>query len=181
MMGNKVYYTAGAQHPPSLIKFDFYYMHCVNSSIFFPTFASLPSLSTAAKCRLLEWKGRIDLAMYASRHSPTILLDEITNYRPKAQGTADGGNSWENVFDRARKFEDDGHTSKLIRAIANGKKVSEKSEKEGRQGFRVRGATWDKLGQAAMDSVEAPGNHWVRSAGFEEAWRDVGERDVANL
>ena len=63
--------------------FDFYYMHCVNSSIFFSAFLAAPWLSTANKARLLEWKGRNDLAMYASRHCPDLLLDEITDYKPK--------------------------------------------------------------------------------------------------
>ena len=36
-------------------------------------------LSDANKVRLLEWKVRMDLAMYASRKCPDIHLDEIRN------------------------------------------------------------------------------------------------------
>ena len=157
--------------------FDFYYMHCVNSSVFFPAFMALPSLSDADKCRLLEWKGRLDLAMYASRHSPTPRLDDITGYRSAgADGKQQG---WEDVFARIRRFEDDGHASKLVRAVANGQKVS--APYEGQPGFRVGGETWERLGLAVVDSVELPGENWVRSAGFDEAWKDVKNRPTAQL
>src|SRR5579862_908272 len=74
------WYTAAAQHPPKQIKFDFYYLHCFNSSIFFPLFLSLPSIPIQTKARLLTWKVRLDLAMYASRRSPKLLWEEVEGY-----------------------------------------------------------------------------------------------------
>ncbi|ORY19300.1 hypothetical protein BCR34DRAFT_621122 [Clohesyomyces aquaticus] len=175
MINATIYYTSAAQHPPHIPKFDFYYMHCVNGSIFFSSFLNQSWLSTTNKARLLQWKVWIDLAMYASRQSPALLLDEITNYHPKA-GNAAG---WEDVFERARKFEDDGHLSKLVRALAHGEKFCK--EYEGREGFLVKGDMWRKLGHMAIDSVEAGEPHWVRSAGFAQAWDGVPLREEARL
>jgi hypothetical protein len=104
--------------------------------------------------------------MYASRASPTLLLDEITCYTP-----ADNDGSWERIIERVNALPDDGHASKLVRALAHGEQVCKKFE--GRKGFVVKGDMWRKLGNMAVDSVDAGGPTWVRSAGFEEAWKDV--------
>ncbi|KAF2267272.1 hypothetical protein CC78DRAFT_531046 [Lojkania enalia] len=173
MINAIVYYTAAAQHPPHQVKIDFYYMHCVNCSIFFPVFLSQPWLSTPNKIRLLEWKVRNDLVMYASRRSPKLLISEIRDYKSKKNS------EWQDVFARVKSFPDDGHASKLVRALANGQKICEMFE--GRKGFVVEGDMWRILGNMAIDSVEAGEPHWVRSCGFEEAWRGVPEREQARL
>ncbi|KAL5423641.1 hypothetical protein PMIN04_003778 [Paraphaeosphaeria minitans] len=166
MVNAAVFYTAAAQHPPSVPKFDFYYIHVTNASIFFSTFLALPSLTSATKRRLLEWKVRSDLAMYSSRASPALLMDDLTTYK-----TADKDDSWERVVERVNALSDDGHASKLVRALAHGEQVCKKFE--GRDGFVVQGDMWRRLGNMAVDSVEAGGPTWVRSAGFAEAWKDV--------
>lgn len=76
-------------------------------------------------------------------------------------------------MDRAVRFDDDGHTSKLIRALAHGEIICR--EFEAKEGFRVRGEDWLQLGHMAIDSVErgGEGEIWVRSAGFDEAWEAV--------
>ena len=138
-----VYFTAGAQHPPKVIKFDFYFMHCVNCSIFFSTFLAQPWLGEGDKIRLLEWKGRLDLAMYSSRHPQTPLMDEIHNYRPKTPSPA-GGDPWGNIFDRAGRCEDDGHAVKLIRALAHGEDVC--ASYNDREEFPVKDGMWLQIG-----------------------------------
>jgi hypothetical protein len=35
----------------------------------------------------------------------------------------------------------------------------------------IKGDMWDKVLHLIVDSVEAPGPNWVRSCGFEEAWK----------
>lgn len=135
-----VYYTGGAQHPPKQIKFDFYYMHCVNCSIFFSAFLKAPWLDTSSKVRLLEWKGRLDLCMYASRRSPKPLMEEIINYRPAKPEES----SWEEVCRRIREHQDDGHGSKLVRAIAHGQEIC-KPFKDAST-FPIQGAMWQQLG-----------------------------------
>jgi hypothetical protein len=103
MINSVIYYTAGAQNPPKQVKFDFYYMHCVNASIFWQTFNNLPWLSIEYKARLLEFKARLDLVMYASRRSPKPLLEEITGYVPKDLEV--GGGEWSGIFDRMFEHE----------------------------------------------------------------------------
>lgn len=168
-----VYYTGASQRPPKQVKFDFFFMHCVNSSIFFSSFLRQSWLSSSNKIRLLEWKVRTDLAMYASRGSPPLRLEEVTNHKSKKDS------SWEEIFSRINKFEDDGHASKLIRALANGEKLCGKFEKK--EGFVVKGDMWRQLGNMVVDSVEAGEPTWVRSTGFEEAWKNVPERETARL
>jgi hypothetical protein len=119
-------------------------MHAVNSSIFYSTFLSQPSFSTDTKCRLLEWKGRQDLVMYASRRSPEPLMEEITNYLPR-KAVVPGGEEaqWRDIVDRVVHHEDDGHASKLVRALAHGQVVSKPWEKDS---FRIKDGMWLKLG-----------------------------------
>ncbi|KAI9822586.1 MAG: hypothetical protein M1827_000305 [Pycnora praestabilis] len=178
MTNAAVYYTGGAQHPPKQIKFDFYYMHCVNCSIFFSAFLKQPWLSQGNKVRLLEWKGRNDLAMYASRHSPEPLLREITNYKPKEPSSL-GGDPWGRIFQRCGEYEDDGHASKLLRALAHGEEICRPYE--GNEAYRIKGKMWLQLGHMAIDSVEDTGDTWVRSAGFDQAWEKMEDRPRAQL
>jgi hypothetical protein len=170
-----VYFTAAAQRPPHQVKFDFYYMHCVTSSIFFSNFLSSANdfLTPATKRRLLEWKVWNDIIMYASRHSPNLFLSEITDYKPKADS------DWDKIILRANKLEDDGHASKVIRALANGQKSCQPYEDK--SGFVIKGDAWRKIGHMAIDSVEAGEPHWTRSCGFDQAWEDVPLRDGAKL
>lgn len=140
-----VYFTGGAQHPPKVVKFDFYYMHCVNASIFFSSFLHQFSLSVENQIRLLEWKGRIDLAMYASRRAPEPLMNEITRYQPKISSGEGGEDPWANIIDRVIRHEDDGHASKLIRALAHGQKAcAPYAERD--EDFRIKNAMWLQLG-----------------------------------
>ncbi|TVY45398.1 Oxidoreductase [Lachnellula subtilissima] len=124
MINSTIYFTAAAQHPPKQVKFDFYFMHCLNSSIFFPTFNEQSWLSTANKVRLLQWKGYLDLAMYASRRSPPLLLEEISTYVPAKLEKGEG--EWPGIFQRLWELEDDGHAIKLGRAVRNGELTAEK-------------------------------------------------------
>jgi hypothetical protein len=172
MINSCIYYTAAAQNPPKQVKIDFYYMHCVNSSIFWPTFNVQSWLSTANKVRLLQWKGYLDLAMYASRRSPALYLNEITNYEPVKPKEAD----WDGIFTRLFEYEDDGHAVKLGRAIRNGELASRAWEGKGDEWMKVKGDMWEKIGNMAIDSVEDTGVRWARSVGFEEAWVDYKDR-----
>ncbi|CAN9111464.1 unnamed protein product [Alternaria alternata] len=174
MINAAVYYTAAAQRPPHQVKFDFFYMHCVNSSIFFSAFLSpASSLSPAIQCRLLEWKVWNDITMYVSRGCPSLLINEINSYAP----TKDSGIG--EVIKRVNKVEDDGHACKLVRAVANAEAVCKKWE--GKEGMLIKGDIWRKIGHMALDSVEAGEPHWVRSCGFKEAWEKIPLRDGARL
>lgn len=172
MMDAIVFYTAAAQHPPKAIKIDFFFMHCVNASIFWPTFNALSWISDENKCRLLEWKGRLDLAMYVSRGTPPLLKEEIEAY------TAETGKdvSWENLGERLFKVKgDDGHAVKLLRALGTAEQVCKELE-----GGKVQKGQWLGIGRMVVDSVEAvqgsDQSPWARSVGFDKAWDDVKDR-----
>jgi hypothetical protein len=151
---------------------DFYFLHCTNSSIFFPTFNAQTCLSPSNKARLLKLKGYMDLAMYASRRSPPLLLEEITTYVPKRLEAGEA--EWKGIFQRLFEYEDDGHAVKLGRAVANGEAICGKWESE--KWAKVKGWMWEKIGNMVIDSVEDEGKSWVRSAGFDEAWEDFVDR-----
>lgn len=168
MINAVAYYTAGAQRPDKMHKIDFYYMHCVNCSIFYSAFHKQDWISDAHKARLLEWKVRTDLAMYASRKSPDIRMEDIRDYKPKM------ASGWAGIEDRVVKFDDDGHASKLIRALAHGQQICQPYED--RDEFRLKHDDWLQIGHMVIDSVEGAKQNWVRSAGFEEAWIDIPPR-----
>ena len=64
-------------------------MHCVNCYAFYDAFLKEATwISDENKARLLEWKGRLDLCMYASRRSPELRMDVIEEYQPKHPGLA---------------------------------------------------------------------------------------------
>jgi hypothetical protein len=146
-------------------------MHCLNSSLFFSSFLS--SLPRSTRRRLLEWKVWNDIAMYVSRGCPDLLVNEINNYAPVKESGMD------EVIKRVNAVEDDGHACKLVRAIAHGEAVCGKYD--GKDGFKIRGDMWKKVGHMAVDSVEAGEPHWVRSCGFGEAWENIPLRDGARL
>ncbi|KAI9647188.1 hypothetical protein NHQ30_003571 [Ciborinia camelliae] len=172
MINSSGFFTAAAQNPPKQVKFDFFYMHCVNTSIFFTSFNSQDFLSEAQKARLLEWKGRLDLAMYASRGSPELLLEEISGYVPKLLEIGDA--EWSGLFQRLFEFEDDGHAVKLGRAVAHAQVVCQGYEDE--DWAKIKNFMWLKIGNMVVDSVEDTGETWARSVGFDEAWSKFEDR-----
>jgi len=172
MINSAVYFTAAAQHPPKQVKFDFFYMHSVNCSIFFPTFNAQTWLSEANKIRLLKLKVYTDLAMYVSRGTPPLLLEEVATYVPKKLEAGDA--EWKGIFQRLFEHEDDGHAVKLARAVRNAEVMSK--EYEGEKWAKIKTFMWEKIGNMVVDSVEDTGNNWARNVGFEEAWANFEDR-----
>jgi hypothetical protein len=134
------YFTATAQRPTKQVKFDFFYIHSMNATIFFTKFISLPFLSARSKQRLLEWTGRLSLLLYVSRNSPELFLNDVTEY--------EASRSWETIFAYANAhLRDDGHIGKLARAIANGEKVCRPYETRAKEmGLMITGNMWIKIG-----------------------------------
>ncbi|KAH8434572.1 questin oxidase family protein [Aspergillus melleus] len=165
-----VYYSSAAQNPPKQVKFDFFLIHCLNSSIFFSKIVSLPFLDIKTRLRLLEWKGRLDLLLYVSRGAPQLLVDEVTTY-PASK-------SWETIFKHCVAHpSDDGHLPKLARAVAHGEDVCRKFESQATErGLKITGDMWLRIGNMVMDSTSDQGPLWVRSTGFKEAWAEFPER-----
>ncbi|KAJ5947597.1 hypothetical protein N7466_000612 [Penicillium verhagenii] len=170
MINTVVHYTSAAQRRDKEVKIDFFFIHNLNSSIFFSTLMDLPLLGQKSKCRLLEWKGRLDLLTYVSRNSPDLLLEEVTNYPAKQD--------WEAVISQSVAHpHDDGHLVKLVRAVAHGQNVCRPFEKKA--AMPISGDMWLKIGNMAVDSTDGCGTNgamWIRSTGFDEAWVDISGR-----
>lgn len=124
-------------------------MHCLNATVFLPSFLALPDLDISSKVRLLEWKGRLDLLFYVSRGTPELHLDEITKYKPSRD--------WKAIFAQTTENDqDDGHASKLVRALAHGEQVSRPFEAQAREkGLMITGDMWLKIGNMGKSPVLA--------------------------
>ncbi|KAJ5495276.1 Oxidoreductase ptaJ [Penicillium diatomitis] len=171
MMNTVVYYTAAAQRPNKAIKLDFFFLHCVNSAIFFSRLICLPGASQRTRLRLLEWKGRLDLLMYVSRGCPELRKEDILNH----PATKD----WSAVFASAASHpKDDGHLVKFVRAVAHAEQVCKPYEDQDRESMPVKGKMWLQIANMAVDSTVGAEDSamWVRSTGFEEAWENVAGR-----
>ena len=172
--------AGAAQNPKKIVKFDFYLMHAVNSTIFFSQFLKQDWISTANKAKLMEWRGREDMLLYVSRGTPKLSIEEIINYKPLRSSQ-----TWAMLFKRGSEMMDDGHSAKLIRAFAHGRKVCAPYEHLGH--FLIKGDMWLQLANmgklctaveldvkmlmcVAIDSVEGAETRWIRDPGFEEAW-----------
>ena len=88
-----------------------------------------PWISDENKIRMVEWMGRLGLAAYVGVGCPELHLDEITNYVPKSLQ-----DQWPRLIKRATAVEDDGHTSKVVRALIHGQQASKE--------FEGRGNSW---------------------------------------
>lgn len=120
--------------------------------------------------RLLEWKIRMDLAQYAARAVPPMSIDRIAAYKPKSGTAATKEEEPIDVVSRLHSFDDDGHAIKLGRAAGICQQVS--AQYEDRDWMRLKGReNWMKVLHMIVDSVEGPGQRWVRTTGLEEAWK----------
>ncbi|KAK0739736.1 hypothetical protein B0T21DRAFT_285831 [Apiosordaria backusii] len=170
MFNAAVWVASGAavcmQDKGKVPKFDFFLMHHVNASPFFVTVNKMDWVPSKTKKRLLEWKMRMDLLQFVARGCPELNLGRLEGYKPKKP---DQGQKVEEIVARLHDFGDDGHAIKLGRATVVCRNISRPYEQK--DGFMVKGGLWEKICHLIVDSVEAAGEHWVRSAGFEEAWK----------
>ncbi|KAK4155477.1 hypothetical protein C8A00DRAFT_41938 [Chaetomidium leptoderma] len=152
-------------------KFDFFLMHHVNSGPFFVTLNAQDWIPVETKARLLEWKIRMDLLQYAARGAPELSGEKLASYQPRKPNA---GGSLAETIARLHTFPDDGHSIKLGRAAVICRNLCKKYEDEGKDWLVVKGDDmWDRVCHLIVDSVEAPGSTWVRSTGFDEAWKDI--------
>ena len=133
------YFASAAQRPDKQIKFDFFYLHGVTSSIFLSKIITLPFLDARAKARLLEWTGRLDLMLYVGYGTAELRLDEVTNY-PATK-------SWDTVFAYSTaQASDDGHLPKMVRALKNGEQACRPFEDRAEElGLKIKGDMWLKI------------------------------------
>lgn len=111
--------------------------------------------------------------MYASRGSPDLHLEAITEYQPRQPSNKDA-EPWKSIFERANAIRDDGHAAKLVRALAAGQKICEPWERS--PDFRVKKEHWLNMAHMALDSFDNEGPNWVFSTGFDNAWENIPDR-----
>lgn len=168
--------TSAAFHPGKQPKMDFFLIHHVNASPIFLALNSQDWISAETKARILEWKIRMDVIQYAARAAPPLDLGNITRYQPKKDVNA-------TPFDTVSRLHDlpeDGHAIKLARAAL----ICRDAVKpyEGKEWVKIRGdELWSKVYHLIVDSAEAPGPNWVRTAGLDEAWAEVPDLQDAKL
>ena len=177
MINVSAWFAAAAQRPGKEPKFDFFYMHCVNFSIFLTLFSTASWLSLRDKVRLLEWSFRIALIIYVCQGSPPLLFDEIVNYRPRRSECM----NWPDITSRAKDIPCDGHVVKMIRALRHGSTVSRIYEAQNDVGgrFPVKGSMWLQIANMVLDSTEDypdVRDKWMRGPGFDKAWDVVPDR-----
>lgn len=173
MISTCAYFSGAAQDRAQVTrktKIDFFYMHCVTSSIFFTVFNKQEWIPLADRVRLAEWKGRLDLAWYAVSGCAALDPTAITEYsNPESDGL-----DWEDLFSLVIKEHDDGHAAKFIRALKNGQDTAGKYE-EGKYAeyFPMKGDMWLKLARMCQDTTKnLPTDlKWVPFTGFPQPWK----------
>ncbi|KAI1116533.1 hypothetical protein F5Y14DRAFT_407086 [Nemania sp. NC0429] len=171
--------AGAAQRPGKATKIDFFFMHCVTSSFFFTIFATQPWVSTEAKIRLVEWKGRMDLLWYATCGVPHLEINEIRNYSGHPSESMD----WEALIRAVNEQHDDGHVAKFVRALLRGAEVARRIT-EGRPhtpapiSISLKGEDWLRLARMSYDTtldLSGPAK-WVLMAGIDKAWDEVPDQ-----
>ncbi|KAH7056951.1 hypothetical protein B0J12DRAFT_568609 [Macrophomina phaseolina] len=165
IMNVAAYFCAACQNPPHIPKLDIFTIHSVTGSIFQPLFGPNCSwLSPAQRTRLLEWKARMDVAVYAARRAPAMNKAEITDYKPKIPGQ-----SWAELCKRGADFPDEGHVCKTIRALAYSAKACGEFEKP--VNGEVSEEMWKKATHLAIDCFEAGDPLWMGKT--KDGWASV--------
>lgn len=75
-------------------------------------------MTKAQKARLLEWSGRCFMMTYAGLGVPQLRLDYLCSHRSKL-----GPQGWPEVFERATRHADDGHSKYIDVGLTPGTKV----------------------------------------------------------
>ncbi|KAI0972476.1 hypothetical protein F4678DRAFT_61829 [Xylaria arbuscula] len=171
MISTCAFFAGAAQREGRKRKIDFFYMHAVTSSIFFTVMARQSWIPIRDRVRLVEWKGRLDLAWYAVSGSAPLNPSAITSYsNPESDNMG-----WSELFDAVIKEHDDGHAAKFIRALKNGQDVCERFEAQSEWAgyFPVRGDMWLKVARMCHDTTKnLPTDlKWVPFTGFEQPWK----------
>lgn len=150
---------------------------------------SLPLISSDVKLRILTMFGRYSLMTYVSRGSPALRVEEIALYGydvPTSSISSSSGKQdpayfdrWTTLVEKGVKIPDDGHSIKFLRALMNAERLCKQYEGEGR--MMVTGDMYVKIGKMLIDAVGGDDidddNRWIRNVGFEEAWKDVPDRE----
>ncbi|KAK9785037.1 putative Baeyer-Villiger oxidase [Seiridium cardinale] len=170
-MVNFCAYLAGcAQREHRTTKIDFFFMHCVTSSILLSVLAQQSWIDIATRVRLIEWKGRLDLTWYVTCGVPNLDLDYVKQYQV---GTERG---WDEIFELVSDQHDDGHVAKFVRALKHGEDICKQFEDgDASNAFPIRGDLWQTIARMSYDSTLhlPPPAKWVIMSGMDQAWESV--------
>ncbi|KAM7212989.1 Protein of unknown function (DUF4243) domain containing protein [Rhypophila decipiens] len=179
MISCAVYMAGAAQRPGKARKIDFFWMHDVTSSIFLSVFNQQDWISVEDKCRLVEWKARLDLVWYATCGAAKLDVNYIKSYAGQRSAKWD----WEEVFCVVNGTHDDGHVGKVVRALKNGERVSKPFEKEFPDAFPVKGDMWMRMARMTYDSTVdlEQEEKWIVFAGFDLPWTKIPAQMNGNV
>ncbi|KAM7214702.1 Protein of unknown function (DUF4243) domain containing protein [Rhypophila decipiens] len=162
MISCAVYMAGAAQRPGKARKIDFFWMHDVMSSIFLSVVED--------KCRLVEWKARLDLVWYATCGAAKLDVNYIKSYAGQRSAKWD----WEELFCVVKGTHDDRHVGKMVRALKNGELVSKPFESAFPDAFPVKGDMWMRMARMTYDStVDLEQEKWIVFAGFDLPWTKI--------
>ncbi|KAL6789207.1 hypothetical protein J3E68DRAFT_444045 [Trichoderma sp. SZMC 28012] len=158
-------------HPPDYPRFDFFLIHHLTIGPFLLLIQDAAWIPDSVKLRTLEWKTRFDILHYVVRWAPPLQLDSISSYKPKDTTLVD---NLEELLPRFFNMPDDGHVVKTARALVLAQSVSQ--DYLDRPWIRIKDdKTWLNAQYLLLDSTwEHPDYPWVRTAGWDEAWKDSG-------
>lgn len=116
---------------------------------------------------------RLDLIQYIARGCPALHPDIVCTYTPARDETP--ASKPVDLLPRFHATRDDGHTIKVVRSLLIAQEVSKPYA--GKNWLRLRrDDDWLAVHYLLLDGVEGQSSQWVRSAGFDEAWKDVPQR-----
>ncbi|KAJ2980485.1 hypothetical protein NQ176_g2614 [Zarea fungicola] len=170
MISTCAYMAGASQRAGRKRKIDFFYMHAVTSSIFFSVIIKQDWIKLQDRVRMVEWKGRLDLAWYVVSGSAELHTSDVTTY----QDDFTDAMGWEELYAVVNKEHDDGHVAKLIRALRNGQNAAERFEGgEFSESFPVHGDMWIKIARMALGTTkDCPTDQkFVNFTGFDMGWQ----------
>ena len=170
MISTCAYMAGASQRPGRKRKIDFFYMHAVTSSIFFSVIIKQEWIKLEDRVRMVEWKGRLDLAWYAVSGCAELYPDAVTDY----QDDFSGAMGWKDLYAAVNKEHDDGHVAKLIRALKNGQEAAKPFESgEFSESFPVKGDMWLKIARMVLDTTKdwPTDQKFVNFTGFDMGWK----------
>ncbi|MCJ1276002.1 hypothetical protein MMC21_003807 [Puttea exsequens] len=170
MISTCAHMAGAAQRPGRKRKLDFFYMHCVTSSIFFSVIIKQEWIELKDRVRMVEWKGRLDLAWYAVSGCAELYPDAITDYYDDFSAAM----GWKELYAAVNKEHDDGHVAKFIRALKNGQEAAKPFEAgEFSNFFSVKGDMWLKIARMALDTTKdwPTDQKFVQFTGFDMIWK----------
>ncbi|KAL4865123.1 hypothetical protein BDV12DRAFT_188379 [Aspergillus spectabilis] len=165
MVHTCAYMVGAAQYPGKVEALDFVMLHTLTLSIFYTTFMAQNWITNENKARLLHFKVWGDLVTYAGCGCATLYADRITEYRPKRPN-----DDWKELAHRASVYGDDGHISKVTRALLHAENLPDPHP-----GFPLQKEDFIKVAHLSLDSVERmlePGQYRVP----EKILKEVGEK-----